>query len=334
MTIRRTPIALLATLVVALLALAGCGSSSSGGTTSPAASDGPWTYTDDLGHTIELDHRPTKIAGLTDPLVSLMNYGIKPVAAFGWSTVDKDPRFTGFDVSGITTLGATYGEIDEEKLITAAPDLIVTTTYPVDEKGTIDTAQPDYGFNDKTQEAKIAKIAPILVIKMGGKGADVIASQTKLALALGATQDTVDKAKTAYDAAATKLKDAAAATDVKVTVLYGDADGAYVVKPADEPITELYQELGVKFFEPTPKGYYWGIYSWENAGKIGGDLVLLQKDGYSQAEILKQATLAQTPAFKAGQIQPFTSPGLDYVSQAGYMNDLAGYLAGAKVVTS
>jgi iron complex transport system substrate-binding protein len=90
----------------------------------------------------------------------------------------------------------------------------------------------------------------------------------------------------------------------------------------------------VKFFEPTPKGYYWGIYSWENAVQIGGDLVLLQKDGYSKEEMLKQATLAQTPAFKADQIQPFTSPGLDYVSQAGYMTDLAGYLAGAKVLTS
>lgn len=90
--------------------------------------------------------------------------------------------------------------------------------------------------------------------------------------------------------------------------MYGDADGAYVVKPEDEPITELYQELGVKFFEPTPKGYYWGIYSWENAGQIGGDLVLLQKDGYSKEEMLKQATLAQTPAFKATRSSPSPAP--------------------------
>ncbi|MBT0768334.1 ABC transporter substrate-binding protein [Kineosporia sp. J2-2] len=329
----RKPRVLLAILAAATIALTGCGSSGSTGDADSGSGDSSWSYTDDLGNTVTLDHTPTKVAGLTDPLVSLMNYGIKPVAAFGWSTVDKDPRFEKFDVSGITTLGATYGEIDEEKLIEAAPDVIVTTVYPTDEKGTIDDSQPLYGFNDKEQQEKIAKIAPVIAIKMGGKGADVIASQARLALALGASQDTVDAAKATYDQAATTLKDAAAATDVTVTVLYGDADGAYVVKPADEPITELYQELGVTFFEPTPEGYYWGIYSWENAGKIGGDLMLLQKDGYSKEEMAKQATLAQTPAFKAGQIESFTSPGLDYVSQADYMTTLAGYLADAKVVT-
>ncbi len=116
--------------------------------------------------------------------------------------------------------------------------------------------------------------------------------------------------------------------------MYGDADGAYVMKPDDEPITQLYKELGVKFFEPEPEGYYWGIYSWENAGKIGGDLILLQKDGYTEEEILKQPTIAQTPAFEAGQIEPFTSPGLDYVSQTDYMTKLAQYISDAKVVTS
>jgi iron complex transport system permease protein len=46
-----------------------------------------------------------------------------------------------------------------------------------------------------------------------------------------ASQSTVEEAKTTYDAAATQLKAAAAASKVTVTVMYGDADGAYVVKP-------------------------------------------------------------------------------------------------------
>ena len=321
--------------VIATLTLAGCGSDTdTSNAGAAAAAEGPWTFTDDLGRTVELDQRPTRVAGLIDPLSSLMNYGVKPVATFGWATVDKDPRLEGLDISGITTLGATYGEIDEEKLIEAAPELIVTTVYPTDEKGTIDDSQPLYGFNDKAQQETIEKIAPIVAIKMGGQGSDVMASITGLASALGAPEDKLAETKTAYDDAAAELTEVARASDVTVTAMYGDADGAYVMKPDDEPITQLYKELGVKFFEPEPEGYYWGIYSWENAGKIGGDLILLQKDGYTEEEILKQPTIAQTPAFEAGQIEPFTSPGLDYVSQTAYMTKLAQYISDAKVVTS
>lgn len=330
----RTPprhLALLATLA-ALLALAGCGSSASD--TSATEADGPWTYTDDLGTTVTLDQQPTRIAGLTDALASLINYGIEPVAAFGWSSVEDDPRFDDYDTSTITTLGATYGEIDEEKLVTTAPDLIVTTVYPTDEQGTIDDSQPLYGFNDLAQQETIEKIAPVVAVYMGGEGADVIESVTSLASALGAPQDQMDAAKADYETATETLKEAAAASEVTVASIYADADGVYVVKPDDEPVTQLYQSLGVTFFEPTPEGYYWGIYSWENAGKVGGDLILLQDDGYSLEEILEQPTLAQTPAVQAGQVEEYSNPGLDYVSQATYMTTLAQYLTDAEVVTS
>jgi len=326
------PVPLL-TALISLLVLAGCASASSGGSAT-AASEGPWTYTDDLGTTVTLDHQPTKIAGLTDVLASLINYGIDPVAAFGWSSVEDDPRFENYDTSTITTLGATYGEIDEEKLVTTAPDLIVTTVYPTDEKGTLDDSQPLYGFNDLTQQETIEKIAPVVAIYMGGDGSDVIDSVTALATALGADQATMDTAKAAYDTASQTLKDAAAASNVTVTSMYADADGVYVVKPDDEPVTQLYESLGVTFFDPTPEGYYWGIYSWENAGQVGGDLILLQDDGYSEDEVLKQPTLAGTPAFEAGQVEVYSNPGLDYVSQAAFMTQLAQYITDAQVVSS
>jgi iron complex transport system substrate-binding protein len=49
--------------------------------------------------------------------------------------------------------------------------------------------------------------------------------------------------------------------------------------------------------------------------------------------MLKQPTFAVTAAAKAGQIHPWVSAGLDYVSQAAYMNQLAGYLTESKPVT-
>jgi iron complex transport system substrate-binding protein len=49
--------------------------------------------------------------------------------------------------------------------------------------------------------------------------------------------------------------------------------------------------------------------------------------------MLKQATFAQTPAGKARQIYPWIFCGMDYTDLGKYMNELAGYLEGAKKVT-
>jgi iron complex transport system substrate-binding protein len=328
------------TVLVALaaaLALTGCSGSSSpaaSGSDAAASSSGPWTFKDDLGKTITVDHRPTRVAGLNDVLVSLLQYGIKPVASFGYAAIKDDPRFTGLDSAGITEVGVSYGEIDVEKLTEATPDLIVALVFPTDEKGTIDKSQPDYGFNDRAQQEQVEKIAPVLTLYMGGDGAAVVKRTTELATALGAPAAKVSASEQDYTGAQADLKAAAAESKLTVTALYADADGVNVAKAADDPALRLYRDLGVNFFEPTPKGYYWGIYSWENAGKIGGDLVLLNSTGYQQAELLKQPTIARLPAIAAGQIKPWVSPGLDYVSQAAYMKQLAGDLRGAKVVTS
>src|SRR6185437_13582635 len=163
--------------------LAGCSSSAR-----PAASStsSKWTYTDALGKTVTLAQRPTRIAGLNDVIVSLLEYGIKPVASFGYSSIGDDQRFDGLDTKGITQVGTSYGAIDLAKLAEAKPDLIVTDVYPTDSKGTIDKTQPDYGFENVQQQAEIEKIAPIVTIYMGGDGADVVEHTTQLATALGA----------------------------------------------------------------------------------------------------------------------------------------------------
>lgn len=325
----------LAAAVALALLLTGCSATGSPSSPSSAgAASGKWSFTDDLGKTVTLDHRPTRVAGLNDILVSLLQYGIKPVASFGYSSIKADPRFDGLDTAGITEVGKTYGEIDVEKLAEAAPDVIVADVYPTDEQGTIDKTQPDYGFNDLAQQKQIARIAPIVTIYMGGDGADVIKHTTDFATALGAPADKVTAAEKTYTAARTDLQTAAAASKLKVAAIYADADGVDVAKAPDDPGLRLYSDLGVDFVKPTPKGYYWGLYSWENAGKVGGDLVLLAQTGYQSAQLLKQPTFAVTAAARAGQIHPWVSAGLDYVSQAAYMTQLAGYLRESKPLTS
>src|SRR2546429_1842671 len=107
---------LLGLLLAGLLAVTAC-STSAPETTSGT---GSWSFTDDLGHTVTVDQQPTRIAGLTDVVASLWNYGIKPVAAFGYTGISQDQRFAGRDLSGVTELGPMYGQIDLEALAAAA----------------------------------------------------------------------------------------------------------------------------------------------------------------------------------------------------------------------
>jgi len=331
---RLRPALALATIVAAAVALSGCAAGPASTEPASSSASATWTFTDDLGKTVTLDHQPKVIVGQNETMVSLMNYGVNPVGTFGSFDITKDARYTDLDVSGITQVGTEFGEFDLEKLVELQPDLIIADVYPTDAKGTIDASEPDFGFSDIEQQKQIEKIAPIVTVVMGGDGADVMASIVKLSSALGANEDTIASAKKTYDAASADLKQVAEESKLKVATVYGDADGYYVVKAEEDPALDLYKDLGVDFIEPTPEGYYWGIYSWENAGKVGGDVILLNSSGYQKDELSKQPTLAKTAAITAGQVYPWISAGLDYVSQAAYMDQLSGYLGQSKVVTN
>ncbi len=329
-------LSLLLGALLAIAALAACGSGAGAPASSAAASpaSSSWSYTDDTGATITLDHKPERVAGYADQILSLLSYGVQPVAVFGRVDVKSDPRFAGYDLSQVKIVGNAYGEIDLEALAEAQPDLIVTAVYPSDRKGTIDAKSPYYGLKDLKQQKKVVAIAPVAALKVGGKGLDVIQSNAKLAVALGADQAKVDADKAAFDAAATKLTAAAKDSGLEVTVMYADADGIYLVKPEDEPQTQLYKSLGVKLTELKPDGpYYWDIYSWENAGKVmSGDIILLSAEGYQVDDLKKQATFAKHPALQAGQVFPNAYTSMDYASQAKLMDQLAGWLTQSKKV--
>jgi iron complex transport system substrate-binding protein len=315
-----------------LVLTTGC-SASQGETPAAEASTGAWTFTDDLGQTVTLDHQPTKVAGLSDIVYSLMNYGLRPVASFGYSDLASDVRFDDLDTSGIVELGKTYGEIDTEALAAAAPDVIVTNVYPTDEQGTIDKSQPLYGFKDLQQQEQVAQIAPIITIVMGGSATDVIKRTTDLAIALGAATDDgpVAEGKAAFDQASAALTEAAR-SGVVAQPIYAEAANVYVAKAPDDPGLRMYSELGLKFVEPKTDGYYWDIISWEDYDTIGGDVVLYSQRGFGPEQLQQQPTFAATAAAKADQIHPWVFAGMDYPSQAAYMNQLAGWLRAAKQV--
>ncbi|GGL35991.1 ABC transporter substrate-binding protein [Phycicoccus endophyticus] len=338
----RTPRALrrllsLLAAVVLLGAVAACSSGASDAA-DPASSsaDGQWTYTDDRGEEVTLDAQPTRIASFTDYAIGMYAYGLEPVALFGRVDVDSDPRLADYDTSAATVVGNSYGEIDLEALAAAEPDLIVTGIYPTDRKGTLDLEGPLYGFADVEQQTQLEQIAPVVAIEVGGAGADVIDSFNSLATALGVSEDTIASAKAEFDAAGEELEAAATSSGLEVTQMYADADGIYLVKPADEPETQLYSTYGVDFTDLRPDGdYYWDIYSWENASRMmTGDVLLVNVEGYQEEQLKDQATFASHPALQAGQVYTWNGEALDYASQADHMTELARILRDAHPVAS
>ncbi|GAA0966401.1 ABC transporter substrate-binding protein [Frigoribacterium faeni] len=330
-TALRRPLRLAVPLVAVALVATGC--SSSGGDDNAAAdADSSWSYTDDTGRTVELDQRPERVASYTDYALGLLSYDITPVALFGRFDVASDERFADYDISDTAIVGNSYGEIDLEALAETAPDLIVTGIYPTDREGTLATDGPYYGLADAEQQAQLEKIAPVVAIEVGGAGSDVIDSINTLSEALGASDETIAAAKEEYDAAAADLTAAAEENDLEITSMYADADGVYVTKPMDEPETELYSTLGVDYTDLNPDGYYyWDIYSWENAADMmTGDVLLVNNEGFQQADLEAQPTFASHPALAAGQVHEWTGAALDYASQAAQMTELAGIIRESK----
>lgn len=321
--------------VAAVTALAACGSDSSDGSAAEAAgsatpSAGPWTWTDDLDQTIELDATPTRIAAYGDAAAALWRFGITPVAIFTWMDPADDVMFDGLDLSQTEIVGSTYGEISLEKLAAAQPDIIVATTYDGN------TTDEMYGFKDKSQLAKIKQIAPVVAIAQVGSMADVIATNEKLVASLGVDtgeDSQVGKDRAAFEAATADLT-SAAASGLSVVPIYADSDGLYIAKAPDDPQLKYYQDNGVDFLEIGGKDYYWEILSWENADRYSPDIFLnATRNSYSIEQLGEQPTFARLPAYKKRQIHDWASLSMDYPSQTAYMKELAGWLSTDKDIT-
>ena len=317
----------LGVLALALAAaLAACGGSAGDTTATGAeATTGPWSYTDDLGQTVELDETPTRIAAYGDEAAALWNFGITPVALFHYLDPADDPTFEDLDLGETEVVGTQYGEIDLERLAAAQPDLIVTTTYDGD------TPDEMYGFKDKAQLAKVRAIAPVIGVEQAGSALDVIGSNEELATALGVDTgegSEVAEDRAAFEEASRELTEAAAGGRTVLPV-YAEDSGLYVVIPQDDPAMHYFQDLGVRF-EPTggEGDYYWEILSWENADRYDPDLVLnSQRGSYSTEQLQDQPVFGSLPAVRDGDVQPWKFKSMDYPSLTSYMEELAGWLS-------
>ena len=186
------------------------------------------------------------------------------------------------------------------------------------------------------QQEQVAEIAPIITIACRGAAADVIERVVELADALGVDTEggEVAEARADFEAASEALTEAAG-NGVSVLPVYAtEADGWWMAKAADDPQLALYQDLGVTFVDPGGDGYFWNSVGWEEVPNHPSDVLLSSlRFSMTPEEIAAQPTAALLPAVQAGQLHPWKYIGPDYVAQAAYMAELAGYLTEARKLT-
>ncbi len=111
-------------------------------------------------------------------------------------------------------------------------------------------------------------------------------------------------------------------------------EGLYLAKAPDDPSLRLYAALGVQFVDPGGGGYLWQTASWEAVPQYPSDVLLYSLRGaMTPEEMSAQPTYRFLPAVQAGQVHPWEHVGMDHTAQARYMEQLAGWLAGAEKVS-
>ena len=112
------------------------------------------------------------------------------------------------------------------------------------------------------------------------------------------------------------------------------SDGWWMGKAADDPSLRLYADLGVDFVDPGGDTYFWESVSWEQVTQYPSDVILYSlRGGETPEQMRAQPTYTLLPAVQAGQEHPWKYVGMDFVAQAAYMSELAGWLNEARKVT-
>lgn len=287
--------------VAALLAttiLAACGSSASD---DDAKGGGPWSFTSGNGTKVKLDATPKRIIASGAEAAALLSFGIKPVGIYATGPVKDDPNLKDLDLSGITILGETWGEIDVEKAASLKPDLIVADWWPAEK------AYSGLEEGAKAASKKLLDLAPIVGVSQGDSIEELAQGYEKLAVSLGADVDDPEIAedKEAFEAALVKFKKAVAdKPDLSVLAVSPAEDLLYVAVPKYAPELLDFQRWGLDVITPDKpdKGFpYWENLSWENADKYQPDLLLIDDRNYESTVKAgeKQPTWSNIKAAKA-----------------------------------
>ncbi|THV37078.1 ABC transporter substrate-binding protein [Glycomyces buryatensis] len=321
-------------------ALAACGAGEDGDDASGDAPEGPWSFADDAGETVELDAVPTKIVAFTGMAAALYDFGIEVAGVFGPTTnEDGSPTSQAGDlpVDDLTVIGNAYGEFDIEAYAGIGPEVLMTHYY-------VDPAALWYVPEESADQVK--ELAPVVLLSADDAERtntldDIIVRHSELAASLGADLESETNAanKERYDAAVEALKTAAADNPVTVLACSAAAEIFYASSADANNDLRFFQELGVQFIAPDAldeaTGSYYENLSWENADKYAADVLFLD----SRVQALQPDALTEfptwnaLPAVEAGQVVGWEAePMYSYGLAAASIEALAEAIASAKKV--
>ncbi|MFB7665024.1 ABC transporter substrate-binding protein [Kitasatospora sp. NPDC056138] len=323
-----------------LTACGGSGSSGSSGKDSPVAkgsATGPWSFTDDRKKQVTAKSTPARIVAFTGTAAALVDFGMdrQIVGVFGETRAKDgkaDPQAGDLDVDKVEILGNVWGEFSIEKYAALRPELLVTHMY---EPGAL------WYVPDESKD-KILQLAPSVAVSTAKVPmTEPIKRHAELAASLGAdlTARKVTDAKARFEAASESLRQAAKANGgLKVLAASGSADIFYASNPKISTDLMYFAELGVELIVPDrlDAGDYFESLSWENAGKYGADLILLdnRSTALQPADLAAKPAWSQLPAVKAGQVTPWDAvPRFSYAGAAPLLEKLAEAVQNARKVS-
>lgn len=329
--------------VTAALALAGCSGDTdpgaqaedTGGAEGQTVPEGPFTYEDGRGHTLELEETPQNVVAQSSVAAALWDAGYQVDGVYGeLAEVDGELNFQAgnIDLSQVEVFGKTYGELDVEQLLLSAPDLVIDYTF--DGKG--------LWYIPGKQGKAVEEGTETLAIDGNYTDTDTaIEAFVDLAGALGADAGSEDLQadKEDYESALEEIGEISGESGLQVAFVSADADAAnfYIANQDFFPEMGTLAEAGLDIVAPkTGKPMHFHAISAEQLPDYAeADVLLFDARTY---DLLTEKldgidTWTSLPAVEAGQVYPwYAAAPYSYEQYAGIYQEIADNLSSATPV--
>lgn len=304
---------------------------------SPVASD--WSFTDILGTTVNLPERPVRIAAVINTAAALNDFGIEPVAVFGWTATnypDGDHVAWGnLDPANVAIVSDGDGNLDVEALLAADPDLIVTWIWDKD-----DPAVSMVGIPPEITDA-LESVAPVIVINQGDANDVELGRIIELSTVLGADvrSEQLVADRNAFEGLSVEANTLAAQkSDLTLLFASYNPDEFFVASPDYVGDLGFVRNLGFTLAnDGSPDAtVYWEPISPEEAVKYPADVLFIDAYGaWTTLEDLQgHPTLATHPAVASGQVGIWNRDlPLSFVGQARFIEELLAPIRDAEKVS-
>lgn len=314
-------LALAALVSASALLLASCASADATGEPAADGGDGVTLVHPSIdGLEIDFDAQPENIVMDCYAYSSLHEYGIEPVALFGYEC--DNPFVMGdADISGIEVVGKD-GEIDVEKLAELRPDAIVG-------QGTADGWQ----WFDEDVNAQITRVAPFVALPGSDTIDGRIADTREIAEFFGGDVASEEILASDEDLEAAKEALRAAVTDSGLDIMLTSPTKEMLYTGVGFAQADLLEELGATIVgaDAPATGNPWGQVAWEDASTYPADILLVE--GYNDDFSFSAELWDALPAVKADQLGAWSSKGAMTASTyAQWLNDVAALVSASAEV--